>query len=324
MSLIPQIYEKTGAGDAIDRRTALEMESIKGDPVFELLPAADRLRKARSQNRVNLCSIINAKSGQCSEDCGFCAQSARYETNAPVFALLSPSRIRRAAKDSAKNRARRFSVVTSGKGVSGESEIASISESIAAVKAEGLLPCASPGIVDDRVLERWQEAGLQRYHHNLETSRSFFGQVCTTHDYEEDVQAVRRAGALGLEVCSGGIFGMGESWQQRVELAFDLKDLEVDAVPLNFYHPIAGTPLAKTAPGVTPLDALKTIALFRLCLPETELIVCGGRGPNLRDLQSYMFLAGADGLMIGNYLTTAGRPAREDLKMLDDLALEPT
>lgn len=291
--------------------------------VPEILPATNRLRHDRSGKYVDLCSIINAKSGRCSEDCGFCAQSARSSTGAPVFPLLEPSTVAGAARDAAGNRARRFSVVTSGKGVTEKAEADSIAESIRGIKAEGLIPCASPGIVSARVLEAWKEAGLQRYHHNLETARSFFPKVCTTHDYDEDVEAVQNARSVGLEVCSGGIFGMGESWEQRVELAWELKELGVDAVPINLYHPIAGTPQAKTAPGISPLEAIATIAMFRLVLPEAEIIVCGGRGPNLRDLQCMMFLAGADGLMIGNYLTTSGRPAEEDLAMIADLEMEP-
>ncbi|MFO8057364.1 MAG: biotin synthase BioB [bacterium] len=323
MTLISEINKQADLEGGISRETALGMESLQGEQVLEVMPACARLRYARAGKYINLCSIINAKSGRCGEDCAFCAQSAHYNTDAPEFSMLSAARISRAAGDAAENRARRFSVVTSGKGVTDASEIDTIAESLRGIKEKGLSPCASPGIVSTEALQRWKEAGLTRYHHNLETARSFFPRVCTTHDYEEDVKALKDAAALGLEVCAGGIFGMGEAWAQRVELAFELKDIGVDAVPVNLYHPIAGTPLAETAPGITPLAALKTISLFRLVLPAAEIIVCGGRGPNLRELQSMIFFAGADGLMIGNYLTTTGRPARDDLKMIKDLELEP-
>ena len=155
------------------------------------------------------------------------------------------------------------------------------------------------------------------YHHNLETARSFFSEICTTHDYEEDLATVRTARAAGMKVCCGGILGLGESLGQRVELAFTLRELGVDSVPLNFLVPIPGTPLA-SARRLTPLDCLRTIVMFRFALPRARLTVCGGRGPNLRELQPLIFAAGASGVMVGNYLTTAGRDLETDLQMIAD------
>jgi len=157
-------------------------------------------------------------------------------------------------------------------------------------------------------------------HHNLETSRRFFPSVCTTHDYEEDVRAVRAAKAAGAWVCCGGIFGLGEADEDRVALAMELRSLDVDSIPLNFLNPIPGTPLEGTRL-LTPFECLKIIAMMRLCHPRREIIVCGGREVNLRDLQALMFAAGATGTMAGNYLTTAGRPAEEDVRMIEDLGL---
>jgi biotin synthase len=164
--------------------------------------------------------------------------------------------------------------------------------------------------------------GLRSVHHNLETSRSFYPQVCTTHDYEEDVTAVRAAKAAGAWVCCGGIFGLGESPEDRVELALTLRELGVDSIPVNFLNPVPGTPLEGRR-DLSPMDCLRIIAMLRLTNPTREIIVCGGREVNLRDLQALMFAAGATGTMVGNYLTTAGRPAEEDLRMLRDLGLSP-
>ena len=161
---------------------------------------------------------------------------------------------------------------------------------------------------------------METYHHNLETSRSFFPRICTTHDYEDDVATIRAAKSVGLRVCCGGIFGLGESFAQRVEMALTLRELAVDSIPLNFLNPVAGTRL-EAADNLTPLECLTIIAVYRFLLPGTRLAVCGGREKNLRELQSWMFLAGADGTMTGNYLTTPGRPPELDRQLMKDLEL---
>jgi len=180
--------------------------------------------------------------------------------------------------------------------------------------------CVSLGIMDMESLRVLKDSGLQCYHHNLETARSFFSQVCTTHDYDEDVEAIQVAKELGFRVCCGGIFGLGESWEQRVELAFTLKELDVDSIPINFLSPIKGTRM-EGANHLTPMECLKIIALYRCVHPKRDITICGGREVNLRNLQSIMFLAGANGTMMGNYLTTSGRPPEDDLTMIRDLGL---
>ncbi len=322
MKLIDQIAQETSPSKGLDEKLALKMESIDDCDTPELFPVTRALRRAASGNFVYLCSIVNAKSGRCAEDCRFCAQSSHYDTGATEHPLMALKEIRGAARDALKSRAREFSVVTSGKGVVQNDEVEVIAHAINEIAASGLHPCVSPGIVSEQTLVSWKEAGLTRFHHNLETAPSFFDQVCTTHRIEEDIDAVKRARALGLTVCCGGIFGMGESWAQRVELALLLRELNVDSVPINFLNPIPGTPMADQAPGITPLAALKTIALFRLVLPGARIILCGGREHNLRDLQSFVFEAGANALMIGNYLTTLGRPPEADLQMIEDLGME--
>ena len=271
---------------------------------------------------MNLCSIVNARSGACSEDCAFCAQSARYDTAAETYPLLSPDQVLDRAKQAVGFRAREFSVVTSGYKNRKSGEFKSIEQAVKTVVGETPLKvCASLGTLTDEQLSALKDAGLSRYHHNLETARSFFPNICTTHSYDEDCEVVRRGKAHGFYVCSGGIFGMGESLEQRVELVMTLRELGVDSVPINFLNPIPGTPLGETSK-LTPFDCLKIIAMIRLVLPEKDIVVCGGRELNLRDLQSMIFYAGANGMMVGGYLTTDWRDYNDDLRMIEDLGLK--
>jgi biotin synthase len=321
--LIRAITETVAPDRGISEELALALADLPDADVPLLFPVTRSLRAALSGRRIHLCSIINAKSGRCAEDCRFCAQSAHYRTDAPAYPLRSVSEIVAAARAAAEFHAREFSIVTSGKGIREQSEIERIERAIAGIKELGIRPCVSPGIVEKTTLEQWKAAGLCHFHHNLETAPSFFRSVCTTHGIEEDIEAVKAAKKAGLTVCCGGIFGLGETWAQRVELAMVLCGLQVDSVPVNFLNPIPGTPMADSAPGITPLGALKTIALLRLAMPRVKIVVCGGRHVNLRDLQSSMFEAGANALMVGDYLTTRNRPVADDLGMIADLGLEP-
>jgi biotin synthase len=176
-------------------------------------------------------------------------------------------------------------------------------------------------MLQETELRALKDAGLHRYHHNLETSESFFREICTTHTYREKIKTIEIAKSLGLSICSGGIFGLGESWEDRIDMAFALRDTKVDCVPINFLTPIEGTALGSREL-LHPLEALKIIAIYRLILPGCEIRVCGGRPLTLRDLHSYIFMAGADGLLIGNYLTTPGRDPEDDLQMIKDMGLE--
>ncbi|MBI5233854.1 MAG: biotin synthase BioB, partial [Deltaproteobacteria bacterium] len=218
---------------------------------------------------------------------------------------------------------REFSIVASGARIEKESDIDKLIAALEGMREEtGLERCASLGMLRKETLKRLRDAGLQSYHHNLETSRGFFPAVCTTHDYEDDVNTVKTAKALGFYVCSGGIFGLGESWEHRVELAFTLKELDVDSIPINFLNPRTGTPLG-SADNLTPLICIRIIMLFRFILPAKDIVICGGRPTNLRHLQPLIFAAGANGVMIGDYLTTSGRDVEDDLKMILDLGLIP-
>jgi biotin synthase len=289
---------------------------------WPLLVEAGRLRAARFGAQVSLCVIINAKSGACSEDCAFCSQSGSARTGAPHYPLLERQKLVDAARAAAAQGAARFSLVTSGRGVASPKEQAALVETVAAIReAAPISVCASLGIVDRVFLGELKAAGLYRFHHNLEASASYFPRICTTHTYVERVATIEAAKEAGLSVCAGGIFGLGESAAQRLEMAQALLDLDVDAIPLNFLHPLPGTRLA-ARPLLAPLEALKIIAAFRLMFPEKTIIICGGRQPTLRSLAPLIFAAGANALMTGDYLTTRGRLPDEDRQMLTDLGLE--
>jgi biotin synthase len=272
-----------------------------------LMDRASATRAQSSGTKVGLCAIVNAKSGVCGEDCRFCAQSIQTRGAAvPIHGLLSARRLVEQAEKAEKAGATSFSIVTSGRGISSEAEMADIETALREIaKRTHLRRCASLGFLDETRLRRLQRAGLERYHHNLETSRSHFPTLCTTHTFEQKLATIRAAKAAGLSVCSGGIFGVGETPEQRVELADTLRQLGVDAVPINFLDARPGTPL-ESQPRLAVEECLAIIAVFRLMLPTTEIIVMGGRDAQLGDMKSSMFRAGANGTIIGDYLTTSG------------------
>ena len=304
---------------SIDKEYALELSRAAGLDIFKLFYLANLTRIKYRGNKVDLCSIVNAKSGACPEDCSFCAQSVHSRTDVKAYPLITEEKILEAAVSAKKFGAKRFCVVTSGRKVSGK-EIENICSFVSNIKNLGLLPCATLGMLSLSELEMLKEAGLHRYHHNLETSEAFFKEICTTHTFREKIKVIEAAKSLSLSVCSGGIFGIGESWEDRIDMAFALKDLRVNSVPINFITPVYGTPLGDTEL-LNPMEALKIISIYRLILPESEIRICGGRPNTLRDLNSYIFMAGADGLLIGNYLTTSGRYPEDDLQMIKDTGL---
>jgi len=233
---------------------------------------------------------------------------------------MDPHGILRRAQEAKAMGASRFAIVTSGKALS-EKELDKAVQAIRLIKEAGLIPCASLGMLTRDAALQLKQAGLNRYHHNLETAPSFFPSICTTHAYEEDLDSLKSAQEAGLQLCSGGIFGLGESPEQRLELAYTLKEEGVDSVALNFLDPIPGTPLENARP-LSPLEHLRFVALFRFILPDKDIRICGGREYGLRDLHPLVLWAGASGIMIGNYLTTKGRNHQADLQMIRDLGLE--
>lgn len=313
--------EKAVRGKSLSREDALALCGERAD-LLSLMAAANRVRERFFGRKISFCSIINAKSGKCRSDCAFCAQSARSRTEIPIHPMLGKSQLLDAIQQTASVGSSHVGMVTSGVRLPQGEEFDTLLECARQVARRGNVKiCCSLGQIDEDRAIRLKEAGVVRYHHNLETSRAFYGNVSKTICYDDKVATVRAAKRAGLETCCGGIFGLGESWGDRVELAMAIRELDVDSVPLNFLRPVEGTPLEKTAP-LRPREALRIIALFRLMLPDKAIKVCGGREFVLRDMQSWMFHAGANGAMLGNYLTTAGRPPEEDLQMVADLGLE--
>jgi biotin synthase len=309
------------AGGAITEAEARELTTVRGTDRYALFLAASQVKEHFVGSQVHLCSIINAKSGRCPENCAFCAQSAHHETAAPVYPLVDEEQIVRSAVQAEQQGSTCYGIVTSGTTITKGAELESICRAARRIRTEtGIVPSCSLGIIDYATACALKDAGVETYHHNLETARSFFPQICSTHAYDDDIATINAVKQAGLKVCCGGIFGLGETAAQRIELAFTIGELAVDSVPLNFLNPIEGTRLAG-AKLIDPLECLVTIALYRLILPDRKISVCGGREHNLRDLQSWMFFAGANGTMIGNYLTTSGRPAAADWQMLSDLDL---
>jgi biotin synthase len=286
----------------------------------DLILCSNKIRNKYKNNHVFTCSIINAKSGFCSEDCAFCAQSAYHNTEIATYPLLSINELVDHAIRMHKAGATKYSMVTSGYTLSNH-EIENICRAASLIKSKTALSvCASLGVLSERTLRRLRESGVTTYHHNLETARSYFDQICTTHTYDEDIETIQMAQSAGLRVCSGGILGLGETWEQRVELAITLRDLNVDSIPINFLNPIPGTRM-ENRPLLNPMEALKCIALVRVINPEKDITICGGREVNLRDYQSWIFIAGTNGLMVGNYLTTQGRNISMDIDLIREMNL---
>jgi biotin synthase len=318
--IITEALGKLFEGESVSREMARRLLNA---PLPDLLYGANRLREEFCGNSVSLCAVVNAKSGLCTEDCTFCAQSSRYDTGAPVHPLRPEDEIVDGARSAVRMRAERCGIVTSGNGPRGE-ELDTVCDTVRAIGGlGGVTACASLGQIDAGMAGKLKRAGLIRYHHNLECSRGFFPSVCTTHSWEERLRTVRVAKEAGLEVCSGGIFGIGEEWEDRIDLACTLRELGVDSVPLNFLVPMRGTPLGSREP-VSAGEALKIIAVFRYILPGGELRIAGGREFVLGELQSWIFFAGASGMMVGDYLTTKGREIDDDLRMIAQLGLKVT
>lgn len=322
-----QIINKTAEEifeQGITEAEGLALLSASEEDYFnEILPLAKKIREMAYGNKISFCSITNAKSGACVEDCKFCAQSSFYKgTQSPVYGMKSADQIVADAKEADKFGATEFSIVTSGRGMTKERELDILVDAIERIHKEtDLESCASLGLMTESDLSRLKKAGMINYHHNIETSRSYFPNIVTTHTFDDEMESLKHAKKLGFQICCGGILGMGESKDQRVEFAFNLKEIDPDSIPLNFLNPRPGTPLAHLN-DLTPLDCLKLISLIRLVLPKKEIFVCGGREVNMQDKQDLMFDAGASGTMLGNYLTTKGRSPDDDLNLIKKLGLE--
>jgi biotin synthase len=315
--------QKVLSGRAITYDEALALEAMEDEDVPLLSAYAHKIRQRFADNKVEMCGIINARSGLCSEDCKFCAQSVYHQTDCPTYPLLGDDEIIHRAQTIAAAGAKRTSLVTSGKGMTEDSDFPKIVEALQAILDETELKvCANLGTLTYQQAQVLFRAGVKRYAHNIETSARFYPNICTTHSYAERIATIKAAKAAGMELCTGGIIGLGESWPDRVAMAFALQELDVDSIPINILNPIKGTLLENQAP-LTALEILKTFALFRFVLPGKIIRPAGGREINLRDMQGALLLGGANGLIIGNYLTFTGRNTQADFTMVQDAGLFP-
>lgn len=319
---VRRIGERVLAGGAVTFEEAAELFERSDYDVHELFQVANRLRLNRFGNRIHLCGIVNAKSGGCPEDCSFCSQSSRQATDIAKYSVIAPDEIVQAAGKARAYGASALGVVTAGRGYAAASaDFCRLVEGIRAITQDGSIEGhASLGIMGGEELRQLKAAGLTTFNHNLETGRSYFPKVCTTHTYDERVATIKAARAAGIRVCSGGVFGMGEEPKHRAELAFALKELDVDEVPLNFLIAVDGIRLQQVSP-LAPLEILRVIALFRWILPTKNIFICAGR-QHLGELHPMIFFAGASGVMVGDFLTTKNRSVSDDLKMFHDLGLD--
>jgi len=318
------IYELNYAvehGRPVSAEMALAILESSDELLPEIFKAASAMNRRTFGDRAILCSIVSAKSGHCSEDCAFCAQSSRSVDQGVVYPLHEADMILEYRRQIAEYPVAFFSIVTSGLKAT-HKEVDAICECIEQTKGEdGPQWCASLGCLDIDSLRRLHEAGVVRYHHNLEACEGFFSEICTSHTFADRLATIRAAKEVGMVVCSGGIFGIGETLADRVDLAMTLAREEVDSLPLNFLVPIEGSPLGKVEP-LEPLDILRIVAMFRMTNPTAEVRVCGGRA-HLRSLESMIYQAGACGMMIGDLLTVEGADLDEDMRMVEDLGLKP-
>ena len=319
---VMQLVDRIITGQSPSHIQGVNILRSSGAEYTTYMAGAHQLKELTFGDTAQLCSIINAKSGRCQENCAFCAQSSHHQSSPPIYPLKSREEIVDGARQAQEEGSHCYGIVTSGTQPEAGKEFDTILSAIREIRERfDIEPSASLGLLTEDLAHALADAGCVTYHHNLETARSFFPEICTTHDYEEDVQTVKLAKASGMKVCCGGIFGLGESDEQRVEMAETLRELDVDSVPLNFLNPVQGTPL-EGYHALTPLDCVRAITMFRYFLPNKPISVCGGREINLRELQSWIFMAGASGTMVGNYLTTSGRDREVDMQMFADIEVK--
>lgn len=320
-SRIAELAGKVLAGELLDRQQAAELTRIAGDDLYDLFYWANRIRIRFVGRDITFCAIVAAKVGGCSEDCKFCAQSAHHDGPAREQNRLTDQQILDSAVHAGTVGADSFGIVNSGRAPTRRELEDWLKPLMIKIAREGRTrACATLGALTPETARFLYDCGIRRVNHNLETSERFYPNIVTTHPYSERITTLKNAKAAGLSLCSGGIFGMGETWDDRIDMMLTLRDIGVDVVPINFLNAIHGTPLEGT-PRLAPMECLKIISLARFLLPDKELKVAGGREVCLRDLQSWIFFAGASSTMIGNYLTTYGRSPEMDHQMVRDLGL---
>lgn len=307
-------------GQSITKAEAIQISALPKIEMFDLFAAANKIRQTFRGDSVDLCAIVNAKSGACPEDCSYCAQSSKSKTETAIYPLIDKNAVIEKAKEARDAGVKRFCIVTSGRKI-GKNELQEICSMIKDIRGIGLLPCSTLGLLNKDELKFLKDSGLERYHHNLETSERFFPEICRTHTYSDKLNTIDAAVAVGLSVCSGGIFGIGETWEDRIDMAFTLKKLPIASVPINYLIPVKGTPMGEQDM-LNPFEALKIVSLYRFILPQKEIRICGGRMQVLGEFNSMVFMAGADSLLTGNYLTTTGRTFSDDQLLIKDYGLK--
>lgn len=316
---IEELKERILQGGSISRTEADELAELadQAEAREELYDAAAEITRHFGRPTFNPCSIINARAGQCSENCKWCAQSGHYHTDASVHGIVSSEQVVKQARHDESHGVRRFCQVTSGRAVHGAA-LQKICDNYRALRREtGLFLCGSLGLLNREELQQLWDAGMRRYHCNLEAAPSFFPTLCTTHTVDEKIQTLKWAREVGFELCSGGIIGMGESRQQRIELAFALHEVEPDSIPINILAPIPGTPLADTPP-ISDEEILLTVALFRFIHPRAELRFAGGRARLSREVRLKAMQIGINSAVVGDLLTTVGTGIEADRQLARD------
>jgi biotin synthase len=319
-SLWDRLAEHILAGGSPTPEEALAVLEAPDEELLPILHAAYRIRRSYFGNKVKLNMIINAKSGHCPEDCGYCSQSIVSEAPISKYTMLDTETLLQGAQEAIKRQAGTYCIVASGRGPT-ERELNQVIDAVREIRRSTTLKvCACLGILSPQQAERLAEAGVHRYNHNLNTSPGLYPDITTTHTYEQRIETVQTAARAGMSPCSGVIVGMGESDRELVETAFALRQLGTDSIPVNFLNPIPGTPLG-SSPLTPPAKALKTLALFRFICPDREIRLAGGREVNLRSLQPLALYA-VNSIFVGDYLTTSGQDAALDHRMIADLGFE--
>lgn len=295
-----------------------ELQRLYNLDLDELLNISSQYVK----NTVEFCSLINARNGKCSQNCKYCAQSSHYNTEIESFPLVEKEKVRKCALDALKNKVSRFAIVTSGK-TPDESDFDAMLDMIKEINdVEGLNSCASIGILNEEQAKRLAESGLKRFHHNINTAGSYYPEVCTTHKFEERVETCRLVKKYGMELCCGVILGMGESVEQRIEMAMILAEIEPDSIPINLLMPIPNTPFESYIDKIDEENVLRTLAVFKIANPKSVLRFCGGRMRLSLENQKKALKSCVEGLMVGNYLTTLGRKPEEDIVTVKEIGKE--
>lgn len=317
-SAVQQLADEITAGRRLGRNDDLSI--LLTAEIEEICAGADAIRKALCGNKADLCTIINGRSGSCSENCKFCAQSCHYNTNIKEYPFLDLEDIIAEGRRNKAAGIHRYSIVTAGRSIKG----CDLEQALAAYqrlhKENDMKLCASHGLQTTEDFQRIKNAGVERYHCNLETSRRYFPSVCTSHTYEDKVDNIRRAQNVGLEVCSGGIIGMGETWEDRIDMAVSLAELGITSIPLNVLRPISGTPFEHLQ-SVSNEDILRTVAVFRFINPNAWIRIAAGRG-QFPDGGAKLFLSGANSAITGDMLTTTGTNMAGDIAMFRQLGYE--